>query len=91
MTLGDKRRIEHAQDVLCKHPDCLKHALERAYPGEKIVTNLGKELAWLRAYARGLDEVVKERLVSAGYVAHLEGRRYGITAAGLKILGRNPG
>lgn len=91
MTLGEKRRIEHAQSVLVKHPEYVKAALERAFPGERVMANLKKELAWLRAFARGLDEVVMDRIVSAGYAAQLDGRRYGLTAVGLRVLGRAPG
>lgn len=87
MSLAEKRRLEKAKDVFKAHPDYARVVLERVYGSGKLVANLVKDMAWLRGIERCLDDVVLEHLVARQYVSHLEGRRYGITSQGLKLLG----
>jgi hypothetical protein len=86
MSLAEKRRMERAKEVLKSHPDYVRIALERVYGSGKVIANLVKEIAWLRGIERELDTLVLEHLVKNDYVAQLEGRRYGITIRGIKLI-----
>jgi hypothetical protein len=86
MSLAEKRRMERAKEVLKSHPDYVRIALERVYGSGKVIANLVKEIAWLRGIERELDTLVLEHLVKNDYVAQLEGRRYGITIRGKKLI-----
>lgn len=86
MSLAEKRRMERAKEVLKAHPDYARISLERVYGSGKVIANLVKEIAWLRGIERELDTVVLEHLVKNDYVAQLEGRRYGITIRGKKLI-----
>lgn len=86
MSLAEKRRMERAKEVLKSHPDYVRIAMERVYGSGKVIANLVKEIAWLRGIERELDTLVLEHLVKNDYVAHLEGRRYGITISGKKLI-----
>jgi hypothetical protein len=86
MSLAEKRRMERAKEVLKSHPDYVRIAMERVYGSGKVIANLIKEIAWLRGIERELDTVVLEHLVKNDYVSQLEGRRYGITIRGKKLI-----
>lgn len=86
MSLAEKRRRERAKDVFKAHPDYTRIALERVYGSGRVIANLVKEIAWLRGIERELDTVVLEHLVKNDYVSQLEGRRYGITIRGKKLI-----
>lgn len=86
MSLAEKRNIERAKEVLNAHPDYAKIALQRVYGSGKVVANLVKDIAWLRGVQRCLDNVVLDHLVKNDYVSLMEGKRYGITSRGQKLI-----
>lgn len=86
MSLAEKRRLEKAKEILKAHPDYVRVVLERVYGSGKVIANLVKGIAWLRGIERELDVVVLEHLVKNNYVAQMEGRRYGITIRGKKLI-----
>lgn len=87
MSLAEKRHHKKAVEVLKAHPGYVSIALRRAFSGGRVVSNLNKDLAWLRGIERCLDVVVLEHLVRNDYVSQVESRRYGITSRGIKLLG----
>lgn len=87
MSLAEKRHREKAGEVLKAHPDYVTIALRRAFCGVRMVSNLAKDLAWLRGIEQALDMVVLNAMVQRGYVSQLEARRYEITTAGMKLIG----
>lgn len=87
MSLAEKRRLEQAKEVFKAHPDYAKIVLQRVYGSGKVMANLVKDMGWLRGIQRCLDVVVLEYLVANDLVAQLEGKRYGITIRGQKLLG----
>lgn len=86
MSLAEKRRLEKAKEIFKAHPDYTRVVLERVYGSGKVIANLVKGIAWLRGIERELDTVVLEHLVKNNYVAQMEGRRYGITIRGRKLI-----